>query len=219
MLPSSVHDPDFWLEELDPLLKEITFAFQLAIPKAHAFFTDYVKKPINGPMLSNLIRYYALEYLQQNKLDAKDEPEPDGWYRRGLSNNGIELLYRRSCIRIRKGIEPPCPSTETAQDFYQQLLDGMGNAPGYSGIATNLLVLWNLDSNKQLEGLKLVRPTAGTSKFVAWDWMVTVPSPVLNLEQKISPEYVNPSELPLDQPSGDEIQGDNKKDKTGTDEE
>jgi len=69
MLPNTVHDPDFWVQELDPLLKELDFAIQIAVPKAHKFFSEYHKKPINRPLLSNLIRYHALEYLWSHGFD------------------------------------------------------------------------------------------------------------------------------------------------------
>jgi hypothetical protein len=98
MIPKHVHDPEYWLQELEPLLKELDFAFQVSVPKAHQFFTDYHKKPVNRPLLSNLIRYHALEYLWSHGFDtdtAKEEGA-EGWGFRGLPNNGIELLYKQS---------------------------------------------------------------------------------------------------------------------------
>src|SRR5215472_1793667 len=164
MLPD-VNDPDYWLQELEPLLRELDFALRVAVPKAHNFFTDYEKKPINRPLLSNLVRYYTLSYLWANGYNAKEEGEgdADSWGMRGLPNNGIELIFRQSCIRVRKGVEPPCPMTASSRDFYQQVLfDEAG-----TGIVTNLLVLFDLDGELQYDGnMRLVRPIKGTMKYV-----------------------------------------------------
>jgi hypothetical protein len=194
----------------------------LAVPQAHRFFAEYERKPINGPMLSNLIRYYALEYLKSRKHNAHEEPIPDSWGMRGLSNNGIELLYKRSCIRIRKGSEPPFPATDSSQEFYQQVFN-YEDAPGYSGILTNLLVLWDLGTDQQFSGLKLVRPVDGGIKFAKWDWLVAVPKPVLSLDSQVSAEYMHAQELPLDPSESYEREDDDDSadeggpDKTGTD--
>jgi hypothetical protein len=120
MLKPNINDPDYWVEELMPLLTDIDFALKVGVPKAHSFFTDFHKKPVNRPVLSNLIRYHTLEYLWAQGFDnstAKEEGE-DGWGLRGLPNNGIELLYKQGCVRLRKGIDPPYPTTVASEDFY-----------------------------------------------------------------------------------------------------
>jgi len=104
------------------LLRELDFAFRVGVPKAHLFFTDYHKKPVNRPLLSNLVRYHALEYLWSRGFnDAKEEGD-DGWGLHGRPNNGIELLYKQSCTRVRKGIDPRYPTTTASTEFYQQKL-------------------------------------------------------------------------------------------------
>jgi hypothetical protein len=49
MIPNIVHDPDYWHEELKPLLYEVDLALQDAVPKAHAVFTNHIKKNVNRP--------------------------------------------------------------------------------------------------------------------------------------------------------------------------
>lgn len=218
MIPN-LHDPDYWLEELEPLLRELDFAFQVAIPKAHKFFTDYHKKPVNRPLLSNLIRYHALEYLwSKGYNDAKEEgDDPDGWGLRGLPNNGIELLYKQSCIRVRKGIEPPCPMTAAAKNFYQQRLF----AEAIAGVVTNLLVLYSLSADLQYGGMQLMRPVKllrgkNGSPKVKCDWSQTVVfGATVDLNKPIPVKYSLNPDLPLSaeekKPEAENI------DKTGTD--
>jgi hypothetical protein len=196
MIPNNVHDPDYWVNELMPLLKEIDFALQISVPRAHQFFTEYLKKPMNRPLLSNLIRYYALEYLRSRGFDDAQEEGADGWDFRGLPNNGIELLYRQGCIRIRKGIDPPYPTTTSSEDFYQQkLFDEID-----SGIQTNLLVLFNLDATLQYDGkLRLMRPEKlnAKKKLVKCDWSRTIQIDAADVSTPVPSQYMHPPELPL----------------------
>lgn len=197
MLPKPLHDPDYWLDELGPLLKEVQFAFQLACPQALRFFAEYRKTKVNGPLLSNLIRYYALDYLTVRGYNPHEEPTDAAWYMRGLSNNGIELLYRNACIRIRKGLEAPIPMTASSQDFYQQVLPFWDELEQRQ-VVSNLLVLWNVDERISFSGLKLLRPVDGHAKGVRIDWQVNVPLISINVSEVVESEYMNSSELPLD---------------------
>lgn len=195
--PKEVHDPDHWVQELGPLLKELDFSFQVAVPRAHTFFTDFHKKPVNRPLLSNLIRYHALEYLWGKGFSSAKEESSDGWDFRGLPNNGIELLYKQSCIRVRKGIDPPYPTTGSSEDFYQQrLFEEIDH-----GIVTNLLILYNLDGDLQYDGkLQLMRPERlnPKKKIVKCEWKRTIAMTALNVAAPISPNYMHGSDLPLD---------------------
>ena len=217
MIPKPVNDPNFWIEELAPLLREVDFALRLAVPRAHSFFIDFHKKPINRPVLSNLIRYHALEYLWSRGFEATDEAEQsddDEWNLRGLPNNGIELRYKQSCIRIRKGIDPPYPTTTASQDFYQQKLFEESDGD----VVTNLLVMFNLDDELQYDGkLKLMRPTRLNvrRKMVKCEWSKTVEISAIDLRRAIAPEYLNDGDLPLSEQDGSE-EKDRKRD-TGTD--
>jgi hypothetical protein len=203
MLPKRVHDPDYWIEELDPLLRDLDFAFRLAVPKAHSFFTDFHKKQINRPVLSNLIRYHTLEYLWSQGFDtnsAKEEGGDDGWGLRGLPNNGIELLYKNSCIRVRKGIDPPYPTTISSQEFYQQRLFQEGID---SGVVTNLLILYNLNVALQYDGdMKLMRPIRlnAKKKSVKCEWSKAIDFRGVDLSRTVPPQYAHGSELPLSGP-------------------
>jgi len=196
-IPNDVHDPDLWVELLKPLLLELDFAFQIAVPKAHQFFTNYHKKPVNRPLLSNLIRYHALEYLwSSGHSDAKEEDE-DGWGFRGLPNNGIELLYQQSCIRVRKGIDPPYPTTGNAEDFYRQKLFQEME----SGVKINLLILYNLNSQLQYDGkLSILRPVKLIKKMkkVTWDWRRTVTPSEFSVMKPVAPEYMHATDLPME---------------------
>ena len=210
----NVHDPDYWLSELDPLLRDLDFAFRLAVPQAHLFFTDWRKKKVNRPMLSNLIRYHVLEYLWTQGFDTATakEDEGDGWGLRGLPNNGIELLYRQSCIRVRKGIDPPYPNTTSAENFYQQKLF---EESGDSGLITNLLILYNLNSKLQYDGkLLLMRPTKlnARKKTVKCDWVKSVEIRSVDPSRVIPADFMHGRELPF----GNE-QVEQQNEKTGTD--
>lgn len=208
----NVHDAEYWTSELDPLLRDLDFAFRLAVPQAHLFFTEWRKKKVNRPLLSNLIRYHVLEYLWTQGFDTvtAKEDDGDGWGLRGLPNNGLELLFRKSCIRVRKGIDPPYPNTTSAENFYQQrLFEESGN-----GLITNLLILYNLDSNLQYDGkLLLMRPMKlnAKKKTVKCDWVKTVEIRGLDPGRAIPSEFMHGGELPF----SDE-QTDRTNEKTGT---
>lgn len=210
MKKPNVHDPDYWVEELMPLLVDIDFALRIGVPEAHRFFTEFHKKAINRPVLSNLIRYHALEYLWSRGFDrttAKEE-DADGWGMRGLPNNGIELVFKQSCVRLRKGIDPPYPTTAAAEDFYQQALFGELD----QGIVTNLLILFNLDAKLQYDGkLRLMRPQRLNSKrkLVKCDWSRTVEPQSVDLTRSVLPEYKHNTDLPFD--------GSDAQEGTGTD--
>jgi len=195
----NVHDGEYWAGELDPLLTDLDFAFRLAVPQAHRFFTHWRKKVVNRPLLSNLIRYHVLEYLWTQGFDAGTAKEDDGegWGLRGLPNNGLELLFRQSCIRVRKGIDPPYPNTMSAENFYQQkLFDESVN----DGTITNLLILYNLDRDLQYDGkLLLMRPMKLNvkKKTVKCDWVKTVEIARVDPNRVIPPEFMHGQELPF----------------------
>lgn len=207
-----VHDPEHWLRELRPLLDEIYFAFQVALPTSLKYFNEYRRKPINGPLLSNLIRYEVLEYLKGRGISAHEEPggeaEPlDGCGLNSLPNNGIELVYRGSCIRLRKGLEPPMPTTLVQEEWYQQYLPFEDGGPT---TITNLLILWYSNGQRELAGLKLLRTKGVGRKSVVCDWEVNVPAPYIPISGVIPPEYSKDPDLPLGPDSKD-------LDDTGTD--
>jgi len=208
MFKPDVRDPDYWVDELMPLLTDIDFGLRLAVPQAHSFFTKFHKKPVNRPVRSNLIRYHALEYLWSQGFDSAKEEGSDGWGLQKLPNNGIELLYKQSCVRLRKGIDPPYPTTAASEDFYQQALFGELD----HGVITNLLIMYNLDADLQYDGkLRLMRPEKlnAKRKLVKCSWSRTVEPQSVDLARAVAPEYQHTSELPLDDAE--------KKDKTGTD--
>lgn len=212
----NVHDKEYWLQELRPLLDELHFAFRTALPKALEFFDVYRKKPINGPLLSNLIRYEVIEYLKSHGISAREEDDAivgplDGCGMNSLANNGIELIYRGSCIRLRKGTEPPMPTTDSQKDWYQQRL-----FEDDASILTNLLVLWYSDGQRKFGGLTLLRTKRVLRKSVACDWRSHVDSPPLVLNVEVGHEYSSGYDLPLSQEDQDNEEN-LRDDSTGTD--
>ena len=128
-----------------------------------------------------------------------------------LPNNGIELVYRGSCIRLRKGLEPPMPTTLTQKEWYQQCLPFEDGDPT---TITNLLILWYSNGQRELAGLKLLRTKGVGRKSVVCDWQVDVPAPYIPMSDVVPSEYGKDSDLPL----GAEDNGDSEDlDYTGTD--
>lgn len=181
-----------------PLLQEIDTGLRHAVPKAKAFFETYQKKPINRPLLSNLIRYFTLEYLRAHGKEASEEEnESDGsWGFEGLSNNGIEIHYRNSRIRLRKGVEAPMPNTHSSLQFYQQVFPEMEDTQIYA----NLIVLWNLNAKLEYDSdMQLIR-TKGLSrnkKEVTYIFRHKVVLTGVDLTRVVESEYSLPSELPM----------------------
>ena len=213
MIPTTSDEPDFWHEELKPLLMELDLALQNATPKAHKVFSDHLQKPVNRPLLSNLIRYFTLEYLKSANYEASDLEDDDAWALRNLSNNGIEIVYRGSRIRIRKGVDPPCPSTGASRDFYQLVLfEDLEKGQ----VEINILVLWNLSKELLYESeMYLIKPSKGNRKYVKWSWRISVVlGAPIDLAGPVEPEYMHSSELPVDPNEVDE--SDKEDPKTGT---
>jgi hypothetical protein len=170
--------------------------------------------------LSNLIRYDVLEYLKSHGISARELDEPEGAGPiegcgiNPLPNNGIELIYKSSCIRIRKGVDPPMPTTDSQKGWYQQEL-GLVFEDGSPAAITNLLVLWYSCDPRTFAGLKLIRTKRVLRKSVACDWEIEVPPPPIPLSTPILPDYSRGSDLPLEQ-SGEQEEADDL-DGTGTD--
>ncbi|HXJ39031.1 MAG TPA: hypothetical protein VNH18_07120 [Bryobacteraceae bacterium] len=212
MIPNNLDDPDYWHEELAPLLREIDLALQASVPQAREFFDTYLKRVVNRPLLSNLTRYFMLEYLKKTGFNPRDldDEDGDGWSLKNLSNNGIEIMFRGSCIRIRKGVEAPLPATRAAQDFYQQVLN---QEFAQATVLTNIMVMWNLTRGLEYEGeMYLLRPKSGNRKKVKLAWRKRVQLDRISITQTVEPAYGLPSDLPIDPAADTE-----RKDKTGTD--
>jgi hypothetical protein len=211
-----VHDPEYWHAELRPLLVELDLALQSAVPKAHDVFVSHLKKPVNRPLLSNLVRYFVLEYLKAANIDARDLEEDEGWALKNLSNNGIEILYRGSCIRFRKSMDPPAPSTEAGKNFYQQVL-----SQEFGTVVINILILWNLNSSLQYVGeMYIVRLIRVRGRKVKYEWRKAVDLSVINISEPVEPEYVLPADLPIgnaDEPERDQPGDEERERGTGTD--
>jgi len=209
-LPKKEDEPEFWAARLEPLLRELSLGISLAVCAAHRFFKA---QKFNRVTFSCLIRYYLLVFLQARHFDPSEEDDDwVGWDTRQLSNNGIELRYNGSCIRIRNASGMPAPITASTRDFYQQVLFVDKDWEP----VINLLVLFKLTPEMQYDGtLRLVRPSTGDESHANFEWDHKVKYPVLDPAEVVLPEYMRPPELPFEMNAEDDpnLFGDD----TGTD--
>jgi hypothetical protein len=135
------------------------------------FFSRYAESAPDRNLAPNLMRYFALRYLDNTAralLTAQYEREP-------ISNNGILVLANQYQIRVRKavdGFELPPPVSEVLEDFYNQgqLLLPLP-ATRSDPVEIKLVLLWDVGRDYGITSLALVLPRSGGKSPTAY-WAV-----------------------------------------------
>lgn len=160
------------LEDLQPVLPLIYEAFERAIEESKSFFKE--GKGIDPFLFPNLVRYYALEYLESGPWEIDDFSIDR------LSNNGIFLRFKDYRIRVWKADEGELPAPGTSESkriFYEQpdLWEGMR--------FVKLAIIWDTTSKGTLKNLILACPNGDGSPNTAGQahWQIEIPHPATHI--------------------------------------
>ena len=121
-----------------------------------------------------MVRLHAREYLKKKGLEAMEFQQ--------VNLCGLSLQLEKYQIKVWKAADDGLPSpghSEPKQEFYQQPLfptDGERLLP------LKLVVIWNLNSQKDLSALWLICPKYGDEKSAEAHWCVKIPDPSLTVQ-------------------------------------
>jgi hypothetical protein len=128
------------------------------------------------------VRYEVKQYLA-----AHGEEIEEGFQQADLANNGLWVKVGDDHVRILKADEGgvPAPGDSKARQAYfrQELLPGIvGDAPATQS-GRNFLIIWDVDENYTLTGLRLAYPKSGTASSVEVEWIIDIPHPAEAITQ------------------------------------
>lgn len=149
--------------DFKPILPTFYHALETAIQNAKAQFKLWGKEKVDRFLFSHLVRYFAKDILNTDKLPIFDEfPEEDIEYKFNLLvNNGLSGVYNGYSFRIlksAKGEIPLPPSKERLKYYNHQLFMTSLFEDKVSSIIKvrpNILILWDINSNYELTQLRL----------------------------------------------------------------
>lgn len=164
----SIPSPEETLADLTWFHPEIHRAFEHGVFKAKNHF-DTENIELDSSAFSTLIRLHARDYLKKKGFDAVEIEH--------VNLCGLSLKLPNYYIKMWKAADDGLPApgySEPKQEFYQQPLfphDGENPMP------LHLVVIWNLDSQKNLSSLWLVCPKNGDERSAEAHWCVRIPDP------------------------------------------
>lgn len=186
-------DPETVLARLSSLMRLLYEAFETAVSNAKAYF-DTRNKPINRWLLPALVRYEVKEFLAEHGHKAEEEEE---FAQADIPNNGLLLRaaeYQTRILKADQGGVPAPGSSKARQDYFnQQLPLGFDNVASEGQSHYNLVLVWDVDENYVLKGLRLAYPRSGTANSVELHWIVDVPHPALTISRD-TPSTREPAE-------------------------
>ena len=145
----NVPSPEETLADLGWFHPEIHRAFEHGAFKAKNHF-DTENIEIDSSAFSTLVRLHARDYLKKKGFDALEVEH--------VNLCGLSLKLPNYYIKMWKAVDDGLPApghSEPKQEFYQQpLFPNDGENP----LPLHLIVIWNVDSQKNLSSLWLICP-------------------------------------------------------------
>ena len=178
----SVPAPEQAFLDLSPLFATLYACIEAAIVKTKTFFEDEGRESIDLSLAPNLVRYFAKEFLQSKGQNVEDVIDMES-----LANNGLQVRATGYAIRILKADNgnPPTPGASRAKQafYHQQNFVFMSSDGSTEGGGTNLLLLWDVDQQYNLQQLVLACPCGGDTRrsSVECNWLVPIPHPALSV--------------------------------------
>jgi hypothetical protein len=190
-----------------PLCPSVYEALESGTEVGRTFF-ELPGNTWDGWLFSHLVRYEALRRL---KLLPQDDFFVDG-----LPNTGIALYCKGTQYRVFKATQdgrlPPPRESEGLKEFYNQLQMPLfpENSSALSPPSSRLVLLWDIDGNRNLSTLYLVCPRSADDsdwKPGLEHWRIPVPHPAEMIEQL--PQITSEGELLVLEPvDGEQSQDD-----------
>jgi hypothetical protein len=116
------------------------------------------------------VRLHARNYLKKKGFDALEVER--------VNLCGLSLKLPNYYIKMWKAADDGLPApghSEPKQEFYQQpLFPNDGENP----LPLHLIVIWNVDSQKNLSSLWLICPKNGDERSAEAHWCVKIPDPI-----------------------------------------
>jgi hypothetical protein len=165
----NVPSPEETLADLGWFHPEIHRAFEHGAFKAKNHFeTENIE--IDSSAFSTLVRLHARDYLKKKGFDTLEVEH--------VNLCGLSLKLPNYYIKMWKAVDDGLPApghSEPKQEFYQQpLFPNDGENP----LPLHLIVIWNVDSQKNLSSLWLICPKNGDERSAEAHWCVKIPDPI-----------------------------------------
>jgi len=165
--------PEAVLAQLLPFLLHAHRIYEVVVPEAtFDEFTSKGETELEGCHHSSAVRIRV-------KRGFKIKPQGLDYFMRPLSNNGIEVFYKRHRIKFYKGANgqpPACGKSEAKKAFYQQSLLGE-DYERY--LSRRLVVIYKVARDGTFIGLDLACPKGVLSDYEPPElyWSIPVPHP------------------------------------------
>lgn len=175
--------PEKVFNELNDVLCKINVALEYGTEKAREFFEtlEFEEKVTMDPFLApHLVRYHAKKILEKmGHVITEDEGNVN---LENIPNNGLSLNIGKYKLRILKSNDGGLPApghSQKRQHYYHQLPLELFHT-GADSQKTNLILLWEVNSEFRLGRLSLGCPRTGglTRESVTAYWICRVPDEI-----------------------------------------
>ncbi len=174
---SDIPDPDETVDSLLPLVPVTYGALEHGVAKAHAYF-EHEGEAIEPFTFAQITRFQARLHLTRvGRLRVEFDYDE-------LANNGLEIHYNSSPIRLRKAFRggAPLPGSFAMENFHAQTLALFSDAE--VPVRPNLILLWDVIRPAYLlaPDLYIACPKGTRLKFpnvAECHWLVKLPNVAL----------------------------------------
>lgn len=176
-------NPEEVLSRLVLLYPRIYLIIQQAVTTAKRYF-ELNASEVDVYLFSDIVRNEVKKALDLLLNDP--ELVANGYSRRNLPNNGLEINYANYTIKILKsqgGYIPSAGRSIARQDFFYQPF-----LPFVEEQFLNLVLIWEVNSNNELVRLRLACPRQPMSypESTSEYWSTNIPSSTLSMESVTS---------------------------------
>ncbi len=187
------------LEMLDDLIELVWEAIEIGTQSVQEFF-GMKEAAIDSALAPNVFRYSAKTYLNENRWKVP------GLIIHDIPSNGLSMEYRGHHLRIWKetGEELPDPGTSRIKyAFLKQIHLAFGELfpELVSEKPDNLALIWNVDGEYNIEGVRLAKPSNNSSPEVAIqaEWNIPLEHPAFKQTLPETQFKYDVYDLPLEQ--------------------
>ena len=180
---------------LNDLIALVWEAIEVGTQSVQEYF-ELRESTVNAALAHNIFRYNAKTYLNENNWKV---PE---LIIHNIPSNGLSVTYRGHHLRIWKetGAELPNPgASKIKYDFLKQIHQELGDLfpELFSEKPDNLALIWDVDNEYNIEGVRLVKPYDDSSPEVPIkaEWNIPLEHPAF--KQTRPESHIKDFHLPL----------------------